>query len=244
MRVNKEQRPNLPLPETKLLYTFPIEKDAIEGAFYWLNNITPYAPELFEEELNDFKEFDPPLARYIEGMMDVRSQLQFTEEQQKHYYQGVIFAVNFLENQIKLIDDELDLPSANPKALDTYFKSLVLNEHIPISNADYSVLSAAQPGLIKNPLTPQGLAYLNQKNISSKETKRVSDRFRKNSSVKLKRMFESEKNLREELQAIYETVGNGSKGFYYGMLDIYEPYKIDTIIGPFAKIIELETDDF
>lgn len=235
--MSKESESGSSVPESRYMRAFPLTEKAIEDSSAWLLYVTSHPSQNLKIETKRMQKTDPTLYAYLGQMYELRRQLQLSEEQLAQYPYGAIFGVNVLTNQFAQIG--LTLPHANKMALATYFKSLITN-HDNFKNLDmqYNILVATQPGMVKGPVTPSRLAEMYRKNPSNQLLLDIQERFNNNSSDALGRMWRSEPHLSTAVPDINNIIDEGRRGFFQGLLDVYAPFKMEHVVGPYVEILD------
>lgn len=228
-----------PFSEREQLLTFPIIDTTIGDSIAWLSYFYPRSEANLRIEEEHLKTTDPALATYVKSMGVLREHTQLTEDQLNKYRQGAFFGINLLSAQFRRSNPQL--PKVNESALATYFKSLISGPRSK-QNQDiqYLTLVSMQPGMLKKPITPTILSEMFKKNSSDKLLLRIKETFEKNTNEKLTQLWSDERDLAKALPAIANLIGEKQRGFYVGLMDVYWPFNMDAIIGPYAEILDDE----
>ncbi len=236
MSIESEQ--GFPTPELQHMFTFPISEKAVRDSIDWYTYVTSRSPYYFEVEKDKQQRNDNALFSYLEHMSKLRNEIHLSEEQSAQYMNGAVFGVNLLANQYQHVG--LELPPSNEHAVATYFKSLITDRDArKNSDMKYNILVATQPGILKTPITPKALTERMVANYSDPLLKEVQIRFKTNSAVFQEQMLESEPELANASTAIGNLVDSGKRGFILGILDVYAPFKMDHVVGPYVEVLDV-----
>lgn len=234
--MSTESAPQYP-NQCEQLLVFPLKESAIGDSIAWLSHFTGHPDVNLKIEERWLEKTDPALSSYMKSMGELRGYLQLSNEQLEQYKYGGMYAINLLKSQFE--GTNLQMSHANESSLSTYFKSLISNpSQKPDRDVQYLTLVSVQPGMKKDSITPTVLTQMLKSNPKDNLLLRVKETFDNNSIEKLRQMWSGEINLSEANPAISNLIGAKQRGFDLGIMDVYWPFNMDIIIGPYVEIID------